>query len=134
MRENPTQSVCLGLNIQGMNPSLRSRSFWKVQQLTEELIRLNNKNYPVPFLAVAETWIKPHITDAQINIKGYQVFRSDRKVSQHGGVLLYINDNIHINNFDTFDDDICSGVICLSKTSNCIISCIYRVYTILRQT
>ena len=90
-----------------------------------EINDLNKKNFDVPFIAIAETWIKPHISDAQVNIDGYNIFRADRKCSKNGGVMLYIHKAIIIDNFDSFDNDICNGVVCVSKKSKCIIACIY---------
>ena len=72
-------SVCLGVNVQGMNPSLHSKSFWKLHMLREEIYKLNRNNLCVPFLAVTETWLKPHIFDEQISIENYSVYRADRK-------------------------------------------------------
>ena len=114
------------MNIQGINPSLRSKSFWKLQKLTEKIESFNKKNTPVSFVALAESWLKSHISDAQLKIDNYNIFRSDRKVSKNGGVLLYIHHKIIIDSFSSFDDDTCSAVVCLSTKSRCIISCIYR--------
>ena len=77
-------------------------------------------------MAITETWLKPTITDACVQIKNYNIFRSDRESALRGGVLLYIHQNISIDTTDCFDDGVCEGVICLSKARKCIISCIYR--------
>ena len=53
-----------------MNPSPRSQSFWKLQQVTIEIEKLKKKNFIVPFVAITESWIKPHISDAQLVING----------------------------------------------------------------
>ena len=82
--------------------------------------------YNIPFVALTETWLKNQITDAEININNYNVYRADREKSPHGGVLLYIHDKIAINNYLTYDDNISHGVICLSKTHKCVIICIYH--------
>ena len=109
-----------------MDPSPHSKSFHKIFQLRKEVDRLVELGYSVPFIAITETWIKDHITDAQINIVNFNTFRSDRKMSRHGGTVLFINKKIIINEVSYFDDDFCSGVICLSKATKSIISCIYR--------
>ena len=123
---NNNHSLCICLNIQGMCPSLRSKSFWKVNKLTEDIDKLSKKGTPVSFLAIAETWLKNYITDAQVSIPNYNVFRADRTVSKNGGALLYVHDSIVVDNFSSFDDDTCSGVICLSTQSSCFIACVYR--------
>ena len=119
-------SVCLGMNIQGMNPSLRRKNFYKIQAIMDEINYLKNINLIVPFIAIAESWLKEHITDSQINIFNYNVYRSDRKVSKNGGALVYIHKSILIDIYESFDDDICNAVACLSKNAKCIIICIYR--------
>ena len=114
------------MNIQGFNPSPRSRSGWKLPKLKEEINSLLEKKFNVPFVGIVESWLKPEIMDTEINILNYNIFRCDRKKSQHGGVLLYVHQNIIINNFFFYDDDECSAVICISKLSKCMISCLYR--------
>ena len=109
-----------------MNPSANSKSSWKLPRLKDELLSLKNNKFNVPFLAIAETWLKDSITDAEINLNLYNVYRGDRQKSAHGGVLLYIHHKIVINNFSTYDDDICQGVFCFSKLCKCVIGCIYR--------
>ena len=123
---NCCHSICLCLNVQGINPSLRSKSFHKIRYLSERINHLNHKKQPVSFMAIVETWLKEHITDAQLHIQDYNIYRSDRSISKNGGVMLYIHNSITIDTFSLFDDDTCSAVICLSKNSNCIICCLYR--------
>ena len=94
--------------------------------MVEKIHHLNQENISVSFLAICETWLKEHISDAQLNINGYNIYRSDRTVTKNGGVMLYIHNSIIIDSFSSFNDDICSAVACLSRTSNCIIFSIYR--------
>ena len=117
------------MNIQGFNPSARSKSSWKLPRLNEELDFYKNQKFNVPFLALAETWLKKEITEAEISISGYNIFRSDRESTAHGGVILYVHEKIVVNDFSYFDNDICEGVICYSKLYKCIIGCIYRTPT-----
>ena len=123
---DPITSICLGLNIQGINPSANSKSSWKLPRLKDEILTLNKNNYSVPFVAIAETWLKDVITEAEITIENYNVYCADRLKYPHGGVLLYIHQKIMINEYSTFDDDICQGVFCYSKIFKCLIGCIYR--------
>ena len=121
-----SHSVCLGLNIQGMNPGPRSKGFRKIFQIREEIDELINCGFYIPFIAINESWLKDNISDAQIYIENFNVFRSDRKKSKNGGVVLYVNKNIIVSEVVYFDDDVCSGIICLCKHIKCIISCVYR--------
>ena len=51
-------------------------------------------------LGLCETWLKEEISDQELNIPGYQLFRRDR-ISEgpraYGGVAIYIKDNIVCN-------------------------------------
>ena len=53
----------------------------------------------------SETWLKDSIPDDVINIKGYQLFRRDRKYKSHGGVCLYINNAISCNRLLNLEND-----------------------------
>jgi ribonucleases P/MRP protein subunit RPP40 len=51
-------------------------------------------------IGIAESWTKPEISDGELALEGYQLFRLDRanqKAVGHGagGVLLYVKDNIN---------------------------------------
>ena len=109
-----------------MTPSPRSRSFSKLPKLKEEIDNIINSGMTVPFIAITESWLKDHIHDSQIYIDNFNVFRSDRKVSKNGGVVLYIHDKITVSDISYFDDDTCGGVICVCKNVKCIIACVYR--------
>ena len=45
-------------------------------------------------IGITETWANNDITDAELGLKGYAMFRKDRMGRRGGGVLLYIKDNI----------------------------------------
>lgn len=47
--------ICIGLNIQGLNPSPRSKSGWKIPRLREEIDFLKDKSFSIPFIALVES-------------------------------------------------------------------------------
>ena len=63
-----------------------------------EIDKLKKKKFDVPFIAITESWIKQHISDAQLTIDEYNVFRADREKSKNGGALLYVHTAIIIDN------------------------------------
>ena len=73
--------------------------------MREEISSLQHQKFFIPFVAIVESWLRPEIADAQINITGFNVFRQDREKTLHGGVLLYINDKLVVDKYDTFNDD-----------------------------
>ena len=109
-----------------MNPGIKSRSFWKISRIQEILSEIKRQGYIVPFIAIVESWLKPHISDAQLSIEDYQVFRADRIKSKNGGSLLYIYKSIPIDDYGSFDDNTCNGLICLSRRYQCFMVSLYR--------
>ena len=61
----------------------------KLIEIQELLLRLN-----VEIACIVETWRKNHIDDTVVNIEGYNVIRKDRTSHEHGGVCIYLKDNI----------------------------------------
>ena len=74
------------LNIRGLDPSARSSQCWKVPYL-ENLVHQSIESYF--FISITETWLIPAITKAQMEIHGYELFRSDRCDRERGGSCLY---------------------------------------------
>lgn len=109
------------LNIQGMDPSSHSRSKHKLQSLKEDYV-----NSEVPFISICESWLKHHITNAQINIPNYQIVRQDRDKRHRGGVLLYVHNSLPTSNICSFDDGFCGAVMCYIKSINAVVASIYR--------
>ena len=109
------------LNFQGMDPSAHSASKCKLTSFIEEHV-----NDSVPFIAISESWLKPHISDAQVTIPDYEIVRQDRKHRDRGGVLLYVHNTLPISDANTFDDDTCEAVICTIKSINTKVASIYR--------
>ena len=109
---NKEFSALLTLNIEGMNPSLSSKSFWKVPYL-DDLI----KDCPefIPFVTITETWTKQYITDAQMKISNYNLFRADRKNRIRGGAALYVHNSITVDDFWAYDNKFCEAGVALLK-------------------
>lgn len=107
-----------------MDPSINSASSWKIPHLVEEY--LTDTTFHIPIIAVTETWLKPHITNAQIAIPKYQALRSDRKQRDRGGTLMYIHEDIPFTEEESFDNGYCELVVCTTKPSDTIIASLYR--------
>ena len=45
-------------------------------------------------IVLTETWLYEDILDAEVKIEGFNIFRSDRKGRNHGGVAVYLRDDI----------------------------------------
>ena len=117
------KSVMMLLNIQGLTPDALSRQLWKIPYL-RNLVPSTNFHYL--FIAITESRLKPCNSEAQIQINNYNTFKSDRKNRDCGGVLLYIRTDIPLTKSDTYDDDTCEGVFCVSDPLKLIIVCLYK--------
>ena len=106
-----------------MTPDAQSSQRWKIHSLNNTVSSATNKYL---IIALTETWLKPHMADAQIAIQDFTVFRADRVKRGRGGVLLYISDKIPVTKTEVYDDDICQAVVCISPPSSLIIACIYK--------
>ncbi len=112
--------------MQSINPSARSASKWKVSYIADKLAAEHAKNHSVPFVILTETWLKSYIEDAQVEIPGYNLFRSDRSARVGGGVLLYSHEKLPITHVETYDDQICQALICRCDVTRSVICALYR--------
>ena len=46
------------------------------------------------FIALTESHLTPDIRDEEVNIENYTLYRTDRINRSHGGVVLYVRDDI----------------------------------------
>ena len=61
----------------------------KIDEVQEFVLR-NNIN--IAF--ISETWLKESVSNTVVDIPGYEIKRRDRVTNNHGGLCLYIKDNI----------------------------------------
>ena len=46
-------------------------------------------------IIISETWLDDSISDAEIQMSNFEIFRSDRLGRQRGGVALYLRKNLN---------------------------------------
>jgi exonuclease III len=75
--------------------------------------------------AITETWLKESIPDASVNIEGYQLLRRDRKHKEHGGVCLYVINDIQCKILACpYNEDrevLCMGIVATETTPSRIL-------------
>ena len=113
------------VNGRSISPSAAGNTRWKLPFIRETLLE-EESSLPVLALAITETWLKPYISDAQIKLEDYSVFRSDRPDRVGGGCVLYVKDDIPISYAHSFSDRECSLVVAFSAAKNILFSCVYR--------
>ena len=111
------------LNGQSVSPAATSSVKWKLPYIQETLTECDN---PPPFIAITETWLKSYITEAQISMNSYQVFRSDRPDRVGGGCLLYVHDQLVVTKTDHYEDKSNNMVMCYVKSCNTLFVVVYR--------
>ncbi|VDL92068.1 unnamed protein product [Schistocephalus solidus] len=47
-------------------------------------------------ISLTETWLSQHVDDREVTMAGYQLFRTDRKERQGGGVLIYVKSKLTV--------------------------------------
>ena len=77
-------------------------------------------------MGITETWLKSYITDAQLQVKNYSVFRSDRDLRNNGGALLYVHNSYIVSDYKSFGDKFCNCVILRIEELNCVTATVYR--------
>ena len=55
----------------------------------------------VDVIGVTETWLTSDISDSEIQLAGYEMFRKDRDNARGGGVLLYVKHFLTPSEFHT---------------------------------
>ena len=61
-------------------------------------------------IGITESWANNDITDAELGLEGYVIFRKD-KIGRRGGVLLYIKETIPAYEVQLRDEADCNEAI-----------------------
>ena len=79
-----------------------------------------------PFIAITESWLKSYHSDAQLQVPGYSLTRSDRSKRTGGGVMLYSLSSLSVSISETFDDSVCQGIISIFPSAKLCVAVAYR--------
>jgi len=77
----------------------------KLDELRHELVEKD-----VDLLGIAESWTHVDISDAEISLEGYEMFRRDRGDRRGGGVLLYVKSQYVATNMSDRTAGLCETV------------------------
>ncbi len=77
-------------------------------------------------IALTETHLDPNTLNAEIQMKGYTPFRSERPDRTHGGVIIYIDNNQPHSEITTYSDNHCSLCVVKLENQNLILATVYR--------
>ena len=105
-------------NIRGLYPKSNQT---KVPYL-EDLANVSN----APFICLTETHLHPEILDAEIQIKNYTLFRSDRQGRTHGGVCTYVRRDLATSVILKDSNSYCDTLILRIHQLNLLLITFYR--------
>ena len=66
-----------------------------------DLFKATSSVLNVDVIGVTETWLTSDISDSEIQLAGYEMFRKDRDNAIGGGVLLYVKHFLTPSEFHT---------------------------------
>ena len=105
-------------NIRGLCPKSDKS---KLPYLADLAIESNS-----PFICLTETHLNPDILDAEITMKGYNLFRSDRSNRSHGGVCIYVRKDLAVKSEVKDSNSFCDSLILHIPQLKMILANIYR--------
>ena len=94
----------------------------KVKYLRDTAIQSN-----APFIVLTETHLKPEISDAEVAIEGWSLYRADRgPLKSHGGVAIYLRNDLIGQLVSVHSNNQCETLVVKIKTLNLLLMCVYR--------
>ena len=85
-------------------------------------------------IGITESWANNDVTDAELGLEGYVMFRKDRMGRRGGGVLLYIKETIPAYDVQLQEEAYCNEAIwCNLVTRHVTIGVVYRCPNITKQ-
>ena len=105
-------------NIRGLYPKSNQS---KIPYL-ENLASISN----APFICITESHLNPNILDAEIQIKNYSLFRSDRTDRSHGGVCTYIRNDLAYSIILKDSNSYCDTLVIRIHKLNLLLITFYR--------
>ena len=67
-------------------------------------IRVVTNSINPDFISITETWLQGHVHSNVVELNGYDLVRKDRQSGVHGGICMYIKNNIKYSVLDTLSN------------------------------
>ena len=116
--KNFKKSSILYCNIRGIIPGLRRDKMTYLSTISDEL----NAQY----ILLTETHLSDVNSEAETFLPGWNQIRSDRKIRQKGGSLIYVRDQITVESTVTFSNSFVELVTTFIPSQNLALINIYR--------
>ena len=108
----------ISLNIQGLR---LEKDFTKNVQLSDKSTIEN-----ALIVALTETWLKPDILDAEIDLKGFNTFRADRSERSRGGACLFVRNDLSAVPILSYSNDVVEVVGAKVRELEALVFSVYR--------
>ena len=110
----------ISLNIQGLYPSNRAYKLGLVKELA-----IQNNSMAI---AITETHLSEQVLDAEVNMDGFELKRSDRKDGAKGGVMVYLRKDLGLGDqvVHRESSDKVEVLVLHIKRTNTLLAIIYR--------
>ena len=79
-----------------------------------------------PWIMVTETWLTPDILDAEVTIKGYELFRADREGRSHAGTCCWVREDLTAVLVNRFSNSFCDSLVIKVKELEMLLVGVYR--------
>ena len=77
-------------------------------------------------IVLTETHLNSNILNAEVNIPGYTLYRSDREGRTHGGTCIYTRNDLATQQLVSHSNSVCETLVLKVKTLEIILVSIYR--------
>ena len=107
-------------NIRGIYPKANQTKVPFLNDLSKQ-----SKCKPIA-MGIVESHLTEDILDAEINIPGYTLSRTDRAQRERGGVCMYIDDDFASTVLHSLSNSVCETLILKIVSINLVICLMYR--------
>ena len=107
------------LNIRGLYPKSNRTKLCYLR----DLVKMKNSS----MIVITESWPSVDIEDAELNVPGWILYRSDRGGGRsHGGCAVYIRNDLTSQLVMTHSNSYCESIGIKVKTLKTLVICTYR--------
>ena len=105
-------------NIRGVYPKSNRTKLCYIRDMASE----SNS----AFLILTESHLTADVMDAEVSVPDYVLYRADRAVRSHGGVMVYVRTDLSSQLVTSHSNSYCEVLAVKVKTLNTLLICVYR--------
>ena len=74
---------------------------YNVQSIANKMDLIQSELCNFDVICITESWLDDRTSDDDIKIENFKLFRSDRLGDHHGGICVYVRNNVFFQKEDT---------------------------------